>query len=117
MQSCPAPKQPAFRLTNLPLKVLSEAERELVSKGFLGGVGRSEASCEPLGWCVLDPEEENVSPEELVGLVVLADPSVMPAVWPIVGYPGAPAAMLGMSAPWVSECSIASSAAGMLLGS
>lgn len=62
-------------------------------------------------------EEENVPPEELVGLVQLADPPVMPAVWPFVRYPGTPAAMLGMSEPWVSKCSVDSSAAGMLLGS
>lgn len=111
-KSHPVPKKwPTFRLTNLPLKVLSEAERELVSKGCPGGAGRSVASREPLGRCVPALEEEKVSPNELVGSVLVAEPLVTG------GDPSAPAATLGMSALWVSECSIASSAAGMLLGS
>lgn len=116
-KSCPAPKQPAFRLTNLPLKVLSEAERELVSKGSPGGSGRSVASREPLGWCVPVPEEERVPCKELVGSVLVVEPLVTLAVRLFVVDPGAPAATLGTSAPRVSECSVTSSAAGMLLGS
>lgn len=113
----PTPKQATFRPTNLPLKVPSEAERELVSKGSPGGAGRSVASREPLGRCVPAPEEEKVSPKELVGLVLVAEPLVTPAVRPFGGDPGAPTAMLVTSAPRASEGSVASSAAGMLLGS
>lgn len=87
-----------------PLKVLSEAERELVSNR------------EPLRWCVLDTEEK-VPPKELVGSVLVADPFVTAAVRLFRGNPGAPAAMLGTSAPRASKCTVASSAAGMLLGS
>lgn len=116
-KSCPAPKQPIFRLTDLPLKVLSEAERELVSKGSPGGTGRSVASREPLGWCVPTPKEEKVPPKEVVGSVLVAEPLVTPAMRPFAGDPGDPAATPGMSAPRASKCSVASSAAGMLLGS
>jgi len=112
-RSHPAPKQPTSRLTNLPLKVLSEAERELVSKGSPGCAGRSV----PLGRRVLAPEEEKVPPKVLVGSVLVAEPLVTPTVRPFVGDPSDPTATLGTSAPRASECSVASSAAGMLSGS
>lgn len=116
-KSHPATKQSTFRLTNLPLKVLSEAERELVSKGFSGDAGRSVACCELVGRYVLVPKKEKVSPKELMGLVLVAEPLVTTAVLLFAGDPGTPIATLGTSAPWGSEFSVTSSAAEMLLGS
>lgn len=115
VKSQPAQKQPAFRLTDLPLKVLLEAERELVSEGS-SGVGRSVASCEPLGWCVVAPKKK-VSPKMLVGLVLVAEPLVTLAVWLFAEDACAAAATLGTSSPWASKYSVTSSVAGMLLGS